>query len=140
TNGGTLVSDLISGQTTDDDDSPLTGIAIIAADNTSGAWQYSTDGGSNWSNFGSVSSNSARLLAADADTRVRFVPSANFNGTVTAGLTFRAWDQTTGTAGSTADVTSNGGSTSYSSETATSGITVNAVNDAPVLSGSNNLT
>ena len=37
---------------------------------------------------------------------MRFVPNANWNGTVSNGITFRAWDQTTGTAGSTADTTS----------------------------------
>src|SRR4029079_15366851 len=47
----------------------------------------------------------ARLLAADANTYVRFVPNADWNGTVTNGIVFRAWDQTSGTAGSTASLT-----------------------------------
>src|SRR6185369_10255112 len=81
--------------------------------------------------FGTPSNGNARLLAADANTRVRFVPSLNYNGTV-SGITFRAWDQTSGTAGSTADVTSNGGITAFSSATATASITINPVNDAPV--------
>ena len=54
-----------------------------------------------------------------------------FNGTVAAGLAFRAWDST-GTAGGLADASVNGGSTAYSSATATSGITVVPVNDAPL--------
>ena len=74
---------------------------------------------------------SARLLAADANTYVRFVPNANWNGTVAPGITFRAWDQTSGTAGNTADTSTNGGTSAFSSATASASITVTAVNDAP---------
>ena len=62
---------------------------------------------------------------------MRFVPNANFNGTVSGGITFRAWDQTTGTAGNTASTNTNGGTSAYSTATASASITVNAVNDAP---------
>jgi hypothetical protein len=106
-NPGTLVSDLIAGQVTDADAGALSGIAVIGVDDTNGTWEYTTDGGSNWFAFGAVDSTSARLLAADANTYVRFVPNADWNGTVTNGITFHAWDQTSGTAGSTADLTSN---------------------------------
>ena len=37
---------------------------------------------------------------------MRFVPNVNFNGAITNGLTFRAWDRTSGAAGGTADTTS----------------------------------
>src|SRR6185436_2695292 len=131
TSAGDLVSALISGKITEVDAAPVAGIAVTAVDNTNGAWQYTTDGGSNWIAFGSPSAAAARLLASNANTRVRFVPNADWNGTVT-GITFRAWDQTSGTAGSTANVTSNGGITAFSSATATASITVNAVNDAPI--------
>jgi len=103
-NTGTLVSDLISGQITDSDAGALEGIAVVAVDDANGVWQYTTDGGSNWYSFGAVDESSARLLAADADTRVRFVPDEGYHGTVTNGLTFHAWDQTTGTAGGTASL------------------------------------
>ena len=56
--------------------------------------------------FGAVDASTARLLTADANTSVRFVPDANWSGTVTNGITFHAWDQTSGTAGGTADLTS----------------------------------
>ena len=131
TNPGTPVSDLIAGEITEVDAAPLAGIAVTAVDNSNGTWQYTTDGGTTWLNFGSPSAANARLLAADANTRIRFVPNANYNGTV-AGITFRAWDQTTGIAGSTADTTTNGGTTAFSIATATASITVNAINDAPV--------
>jgi trimeric autotransporter adhesin len=103
-NSGTLVSSLISARVTDQDAGAQSGIAVVAVDNTNGSWQYSLDGGSNWSAFGAPSGSAARLLAADALTRVRFVPNADWNGTVVNGITFHAWDQSAGTAGSTATV------------------------------------
>ena len=131
-NPGTLVSALIAGQVTDPDAGALTGIAVTAVDNTNGAWQYSTDGGGNWSNFGTPTEASAQLLAADANTYVRFVPNADWNGTVTNGLTFRAWDQTSGAAGGSADTSASGGTTAFSIATASASIDVTAVNDVPV--------
>ncbi|MGE5608133.1 MAG: Ig-like domain-containing protein, partial [Bacillota bacterium] len=131
-NPGTLVSDLIAGKITDIDAGAVQGIAVIAVDNAHGVWQYTTDGGATWTDFGTPAASSARLLAADAGTRVRFVPAANWNGTVSSGITFQAWDQSSGAAGTTADASSSGGNTAFSSATATASITVNPVNDAPV--------
>ena len=130
-NPGTLVSALISGQTSDIDPAALTGIAVTAVDNTNGTWEYSTNGGTTWNNFGAPTGAAARLLAADVSTYVRFVPNANWNGSVATGITFRAWDQSSGAAGATANTTVNGGTTAFSSATASSSITVNPVNDAP---------
>ena len=54
------------------------------------------------------------------------------NGTST--FSFRAWDRTQGTIGGTFDTTGNlGGIGAFSSNTKIATITVNAVNDAPVL-------
>lgn len=103
-NNGTLVSDLISGQVTDPDPSAAYGIAVTAVNNSNGTWQYTINNGSNWLSFGGVSASTARLLTADAMTRVRFVPNANYNGTVNDGITFAAWDGTSGVAGSTANI------------------------------------
>jgi CSLREA domain-containing protein len=134
-NTGTLISDIISSaggdRITDIDPTPLEGIAVTAVNNTNGTWQYTIDNGTNWLPFGSPDQTTARLLAADATTRVRFIPAANFNDTVNPGLTFRAWDQTSGTNGSTADVTVGGGTTAFSLMTETASITVNPVNDTP---------
>ncbi len=105
-NSGTLVSTLVFGKITDADALALRGIAVTAVDNTNGAWQYSTNSGASWTAFGAPSAAAARLLAADANTSVRFVPNANWNGTVASGLTFRAWDRTSGAAGGIADTTS----------------------------------
>jgi len=96
---GTLVSMLVAGKETDVDTVSVYGIAVTAVDNTNGAWQYTTNGGTTWTAFGAPSTAAARLLASDGNTRVRFVPNANWNGDVTNGITFRAWDQTIGCRG-----------------------------------------
>ncbi len=82
--------------------------------------------------MGSVSGSSSRLLAADANTRVYFSPTANFNGNISDAITFRAWDRSSGSNGSLADTTTNGGTTAFSASTDTAGISVVSVNDAPV--------
>ncbi|UUZ66768.1 cadherin-like domain-containing protein [Polaromonas sp. P2-4] len=48
-----------------------------------------------------------------------------------SGLTIRAWDRTSGTAGGRADTTSTGGTTPFSSAIGNVNITVTPVNDAP---------
>ena len=135
-NDGTLVSALIAGNVTDADSAPATGIAVTAVDNANGTWEYSTNGGGAWTAFGAPTAGTARLLAADANTSVRFVPTPNWNGSVTGGITFRAWDQATGAVGGTADTSANGGASTFSTATASAGIAVDAVNDAPA--GSDN--
>ncbi len=128
-NAGTLVSALIAGKTNDVNGDSV-GIAVAAADNTSGTWEYTTDSGAHWTAFGSPSTTAARLLTADANTLVRFTPNTNFHGT--ASLSFQAWDQTSGTAGGTADVTSSGGTTAFSSTSASAMVNVLA---QPTISG-----
>jgi hypothetical protein len=130
-NAGTLVSTLIANKITDGDSGALSGIAVTAVVNTNGTWQYSTNGGSTWSNFGTLSATESRLLANNASTYVRFKPNTDWNGTVADGITFQAWDQTTGTAGSTANTNPAGGNTAFSATSASASITVNSVNDAP---------
>ena len=82
--------------------------------------------------MGTVSNTSALLLADNASTRLYFSPGANYSGTSTAALTVRAWDQTSGTAGTKVTTASNGGTTAFSSATDTIDVSVTAVNDAPV--------
>jgi uncharacterized delta-60 repeat protein len=124
----------------------LTGISKI--DGTFGKWQYSRDPNLQdpvWFDVefgGAISDTSALLLPADADTRLRFVttlmprhnttasdgsprtPAQGFLPLETkldAGLTFRAWDRTSGTAGGRADTTTNGGTTAFSIASETAG-------------------
>jgi plastocyanin len=131
-NSGTPVTTLIAGKVSDADAGDPQGIAVTGVNNTNGNWQFSTDNGTNWTSFNTPTTGAARLLAADSNTLVRFVPDNNFHGTVSAGITFQAWDQTTGTAGGTADVTTSGGTTAFSSASASSDIVVNA---PPTISG-----
>ena len=136
-NSGSLISSFLN---TSDADGNALGIAVTAVDNSHGAWQYSTDGGATWTAFGSPSDSAACLLRST--DKVRFVPGADFAGTAT--IAYRAWDRTTGTVGSTADLSgantvgtykavTNGDETAYSVAKQTATLTVSAVNDAPVM-------
>ena len=99
------------------------GIAVTAIDKTYGKWQYATKANpaeSDWTDMDAgtaVSDSSALLLKADATTRIRMIsaltphhegtPAQGFiplESKLTSGITFRAWDQTTGTAGQRATV------------------------------------
>ena len=137
-NTGTLVTDLIASaggdRITDEDSGALEGIAVTAADVANGAWEYSTNDGGTWSALGAVSGTNSRLLSADTQTRLRFVPNLNFNGSIANAITFRAWDRTTGANGGTADSSINGGTTAFSTATETASIAVTAVNDLPSFS------
>ncbi|WP_282184459.1 beta strand repeat-containing protein, partial [Azospirillum baldaniorum] len=134
-NGDTVATILASAGTATDVDGNALGIAITAIDSSNGTWQYKTGAGT-WTTISGVSSASALLLAGT--DRVRFVPNADYNGSVVNGITFKAWDQTSGTAGTTVgnDTTANGGlgaGGQFSAASATADIAVTAVNDAPVL-------
>ncbi len=138
---GTLVASLVdfatpSGQVdnvNDVDSGALLGIAVTGADAANGTWYYSLDGGSFWNPLGTVSGSAARLLAADASTRLYFQPNANFSGTLPTAITFRAWDRSVGANGDVAVSSPTGGTTAFSTATDTAGITITSVNDAPVL-------
>lgn len=135
TSSGTQISTLLTNYTmVDPDVGALRGVAVITKSGN-GTWQYSTDN-ANCTDFGAVSSTSALLLGST--TYIRYVPDGA-NGE-TASLTFRAWDQTTGSASvngirGTADTSSNGGTTAFSTVTAVTNQPVTSVNDAPVMTG-----
>ncbi|PAX51206.1 beta strand repeat-containing protein, partial [Brunnivagina elsteri] len=139
---GTLVSQLVNLDTTtgnisDADVAAVTGIAVIGTDNNNGSWFYSLDSGAKWNQLFALES-STRLFAADSTTRIYFQPRVNYNGT--SGISFRAWDQTTGINGSAVDNSLRvlGGTTAFSSETDTATITIKPINDAPVLDTTKN--
>jgi Domain of unknown function (DUF4347)/FG-GAP-like repeat len=123
---GTLVSNLVDLTSIPggidnviDPDSSVTGISIYFTNNTNGNWWYSLDDGSEWKPLGIVSKNSAKLLAANSSTRLYFQPNPGFSGVIPNGLSFNAWDRSTGANGGNADVTITGSITSFSSESAT---------------------
>ena len=126
----TMSASTLAGYSSDPDTGALKGVAIVGVDNTNGTWQYTLNG-TDWFNIGAVATNNALLLAADATSAFRFVPNANWNGT-TGMLQYKAWDQTSGTAGTYADASVSGGTTAFSG-TSGSTVQVTAVNDAPVL-------
>ncbi|WKY30959.1 DUF4347 domain-containing protein [Pseudomonas donghuensis] len=130
---GVLVSTLLGGLTyADDDAGALSGIALTGSSGN-GTWQYSTDG-LTWNAVGAVAGNAALLLSSSS--YLRYVPDQGNGENVS--LSFRAWDQTSGTASTnstrnSADTSSNGGSLAFSSGIAQATLSVTALNDAPVL-------
>jgi uncharacterized protein YkwD len=129
---GSPVRHLVGSGFSDSDPGTPVGIAVIGATGeTNGVWQYSLDEGATWSVLGTVSDGAAILLSGS--NRLRFVPAADYNGTVT--LSYRAWDQSTGGAGDRVTLSGGaavGGSTGFSTATVTTSLTVTPVNDAPV--------
>jgi len=107
------------------------GIAITSASNLNGSWQYSVNGpGGPWNGFPGTSVNNALLL--NANTMIRFEPNQDYSGTET--ITFHAWDQTTGSNGSTHNVSNTGGTTAFSNNSNQATLDITPINDAPVLS------
>ncbi|MFM7561483.1 MAG: beta strand repeat-containing protein, partial [Planctomycetota bacterium] len=133
TSSGTLASAILTGATwADVDTSAVSGLAITSTTGA-GTWQYSTDG-TTWNGFGAVSSTNALLITST--TQVRYVPNNN-NGE-TATFSYKAWDQTSGTASTNstanyATTASSGGTTAFSSNNASAQIVVTSVNDAPTI-------
>ncbi len=136
TNNGTQVSTILSSAgTTADAEGDTLGVAVTSVDDTDGTWEYSTDGGSSWNTITSASpSNMSALLLADTDV-IRFIPSTDFSGRVSGAVTVRAWDQTSGSAGDTSvDVSTNGGTTAFSSDTAIARVSVNNAPEVDAIS------
>jgi VCBS repeat-containing protein len=114
---GRLVNDTDAGDS-------LAGIAVVGTTpNTDhGSWEYSTDGGANWFEIGTVGNSTALALAAD--TMIRFLPALGFSGDP-APLVVRAIDSsfpgpfTDGATRATVDVATAGGTTAFSAATAT---------------------
>jgi autotransporter-associated beta strand protein len=132
TNSGNSVAEIIGMTVTDIDPSAVEGIALTGTVSTlgTGTWQYSTDGGTTWSNVGTVSVTQALLLRSV--DRVRYVPSSENDGA--ASITYLAWDQTGSTAGAQGtkvDASSAGGTTPFSLAMDTASVAVLNTNDPP---------
>lgn len=108
---------------TDSDASPLSGIAVISKDSGLTCY-YSINDGNTWLALGDPSTSSARLLAANSSTRIYCRAAINIDGIVASAITFKAWDQTSGTNGGAANVTTSGGTTAFSSASDTASLTV----------------
>jgi hypothetical protein len=147
---GDTVSNLFSARFNDSADqvtggtsaNSLAGIAITNYTRASskGEWQYSTDGGTNWTSISASISptelgDTATLTIASSH-RLRFLPRTDFNGPAPS-LSVRLLETPMSvTTGATVNVSINGGSTSISSAKVVLSHSVTAMNDAPVASGS----
>jgi VCBS repeat-containing protein len=142
-NVGTLVSTLVSapggsiGNVNDVDGKTFApGMSITAFDTSQGVWYYhldgvnAPDGRPYWFNANLAPGQVLNLRAQD---QLYFAPSADYVGTVDPAITFRAWDGVASQLGKISAPGSVGGGTAYSAETDTVSLTVENVNDAPVL-------
>ncbi|MEZ6119718.1 MAG: cadherin-like domain-containing protein [Pirellulaceae bacterium] len=130
-NNGNSVAEIIASaggdRITDVDLGSVEGMALRSATTNFGSWQYSLDGGLNWANVGTVADSSA-LLLRDTD-RIRFVPATDVGGTDS--FTFRAWDQTSGSAGTKVSTANAGADFAFSVNIETVAVSVTDVNDGP---------
>lgn len=118
---GITVATLLGTSVTDPDGVALQGIAVTSITGTTdGAWQYSLDGGTNWVTITGVTS--AKGLLLRGTDMIRFKPSATFHGP--QAISYRAWDQTTGTAGQLATLGVGGLKSAFSLATETASVTV----------------
>lgn len=102
-----------------DADAVTDGIAMVGLTG-GGTWQYSLDGTS-YTTILTVSESSALLLPGDAV--LKYTPVGSEGETVS--ITYLAWDASSGTAGTLADATVQGGATAFSTDTDTLILTVN---------------
>lgn len=132
-NKGDKVGTLLTGLIADLDAKAKPGLAITGFTSAvAGTWQFSVNGGKTWKPFPAVTAANA-LLVGDKD-KVRFLPDAEQSGD--ASFRYRAWDQTTGVRGTTADLTgagSTGGGTAFSTQEDVFFAQVVSMNDRPVV-------
>jgi len=104
---------------TDSDAGAVTGIALIGTNEFYGYWWYSTDNGAHWALVGPVNDSNSALLLRSTDL-LYFQPGVAVPSTVNHALTIRAWDQTTGIAGTKAGISvASGGAFSAASDSVT---------------------
>ena len=125
------ISSLIGSSITDPDSAAVQGIAIKALTLAGGTLEYSIDG-TNWITVSGVSTTNALLLRST--DQMRFTPSTANGGQSL--ISYNAWDQTSGSAGGFANITTNGGMTAFSSAGDTITVNVASVNDAPTIASS----
>lgn len=119
----------------------LAGVLVVGNDATAaqGVWQYSTNGGATWTDIPTTATLAGRAFALQAAWSVRFTPALDFNG-IPGQLSIRLIDSSANATGNPSvsvwgtafALPSTGGTTRYSAETIALGISVLAVNDAPV--------
>lgn len=147
-NAGNLISDLVlaspdgtfpEGTTktvfSDDDfgtSGANAGVAIYKLSNDGvggGHWEYSTNGGTSWTDVGTVNESAALLLSST--DKIRFVPDEK-NGTK-ASFDFYLWDGDNHNHGTKANVATRGGESGFSAGGSSATLDVASVDDAPVV-------
>ena len=127
TTSGEQVSAFLSGVSDVNLDDPH-GIAVTATGG-SGTWEWSTNG-TTWHSLPSTN-NAAAFLLAPSDY-VRF--TANVSATIPS-LTYHAWDETTGSAGTAVNLTAAGATgarTAFSTGTGTAAVSLGGATAPPV--------
>lgn len=108
------------------------GVAIYNLSNDGlggGHWEYSINGGTSWTDVGTVSETQALLLSSN--DKIRFVPDEK-NGTE-ASFDYYLWDGEKHNHGTKANVATRGGESAFSQGGASATIDVESVDDAPVV-------
>ena len=128
---GFVVSDVLS--TEADVDGNSVGMAVTGL--SQGTLYYNADGtGNSWIQYAGVTLSDGNALLLESTARIYFRPSADVSGTVDNAITFRGWDGTSGNNGDTGvNALTNGGTTAFSANSDTLDLTIDNVNDAPVL-------
>jgi predicted outer membrane repeat protein len=135
---GATVADLFAANFSNPEDegtpvhSAFAGVAVRgqSVNPAQGRWQYSTDHGATWQNFGFISD--ANAISLGLDDRLRFLPAADYHGTPN-NLSVRLLDNSVAvTGGGTIDASLNGGTSAVSSGVVPLSTAVDPVNDVPV--------
>ena len=121
---GVIVSIIADAVGSDTDDLYL-GLAVVGADSANGVWQYRDTG--SWTDFPTQLSPEWALLLR-SDNRVRFIPDRDYFGG--ASFTALIWDMSDHTTNTT---TSNPYTGAFSTEDVSINISVDGVNDPPVI-------
>jgi hypothetical protein len=121
-----------------DADGNASGIAITSVDTSKCILWYSINGGSTWAKVSNVSQSHALLLSGESSNLLYYQAlqtstNSHYTGQNTAVLTYRAWDQTTGTNGGFADASINGGTSAFSTIERTMNGVILSTMDAPVI-------
>ncbi|GAB4341362.1 MAG: hypothetical protein OHK0038_21070 [Flammeovirgaceae bacterium] len=119
----------------DEDLDSQKGLVFNQFDSEFGTWEYTTDGGTNWTQIdGLLVSDANALVLTNASTNsIRFTPIPNYNSTISPAFSFRAWDVTDHFLNDFNNITESIG-VSVSDEVQMVGINVISVNDNPDMS------
>jgi uncharacterized delta-60 repeat protein len=131
---GISVAELVDGSISYDVDNDVEAIAITALDTSLGVWQYSVDSGASWLaiDAGLLNSDTNELaLLLGPTAQLRLLPFGELSGTLSAAVTFRAWDMTSGAQGDYTAIESTGGVSAFSAESDTASVSVDDVNQSP---------